>query len=65
MCGALSAGAGASVTAVCWAARQLCRRCPEGTAAAFVRWLAEVAQRPRRTPSAALLHTFASVSRHN
>ncbi|XP_013170740.1 PREDICTED: baculoviral IAP repeat-containing protein 6 isoform X4 [Papilio xuthus] len=63
MCGSGPGGvsAGACITAVCWAARQLCRRCPEGTTAAFVHWLAEVAQRPRRAPSAALLHTLASV----
>ncbi|XP_068618996.1 baculoviral IAP repeat-containing protein 6 isoform X2 [Battus philenor] len=52
---------GGSVSAVCWAARQLCRRCPVGTTAAYVRWLADAATRPRRTPSAALLHTLASV----
>ncbi|CAK1583351.1 unnamed protein product [Parnassius mnemosyne] len=54
---------GRSVQAVCAAARQLCRRCPVGSAAAYVRWLHAAASRPapRRAPSAALLHTLASV----
>ncbi|XP_059058319.1 baculoviral IAP repeat-containing protein 6 [Achroia grisella] len=53
-----------SMNAVCELVRQLCRWCPEGAAAAYVRWLAAAAERwlrDRKPPAAALTHTLAAV----